>query len=227
MRSVGSGLGARAAATIGLNPVWWFFLVYLVRHHNVWSFAIAVLGTAMGAAALQAAGLYCSRIRSGVELARDERLTTGDMIPVTIASLKEIIPGDLWLDLASARVEQSPLWRNVPNAEGNEVYVLIYRARTTDAPWTPGSAFLGSVGLRVAIVRDDPLSVKRAWSRFLLLHELAHVSSEGAGLQVARWRMLLTMLHAVITCVLLSTPFGGTLAPSAFVVCWACSAVGR
>ena len=47
-------------------------------------------------------------------------------------------------------------------------------------------------GLRVAIVRDNPLTAKRPWSRFLLLHELAHVSSEGVALQVFGWVPLIT-----------------------------------
>jgi hypothetical protein len=147
--------------------------------------------------------MYCSRFRSAAEMRRDKRLSSGHIDPVTIGSLKGVVPEELWLDIASARVENGPLWRKTPKVQGNEIYILVYRPSGPDAPWTPGTAFLGSVGLRVAVLRDDPLKAVRSWSRFLVLHELAHVSSEGVGLHIARWRMLLTMMHAAITVLLL------------------------
>lgn len=206
LRYIAFGCLPFLAGMIGINPVYWFFALYLISHPTLKCLGLALLGTAIGTASLQVAGMYCSRIRSGAELRRDERLRDGDLTPVIIESLKGVIPDELWTDIASARVESSPLWHRTPNAQGNEVYIFVSRPRTLDAPWTPGSAFLGSVGQRVAILRDDPLKAVRPWPRFLFIHELAHVSSEGVGLQVARWRYLLTTLHALITVFVLSAP---------------------
>lgn len=211
------GLGCFGAA-IGLNPVYWFLLFYVFHHRTLSAVAMAILGTAIGSATLQVSGMYCSRIRSAAELERDDRLNHGDLTPVTIESLSGIIPESLWRDLVSARAETGPLWRREPKAQGNEVYILVYQPKSTTAPWTPGSAFLGSVGLRVAIVRDNPLNANRPWSRFLLLHELAHVSSEGVALQVNRWRTLLILVYSLMTVILLATPSAHLWATGALIL---------
>jgi hypothetical protein len=193
----------------GFNPVYWFFAFYFVAHPSFMCIGLVLLGTAVGAS-FQVAAIYCSGIRSAAELGRDQRMRKGSLIQVAIESLRGVIPDDLWLDLSSARVEKSPLWHMTPGARGDELFILVYRPAGPNAPWTPGSAFLGSVGHRVAILRDDPLKAIRAWPRFLLFHELAHISSEGVALQVERWRNAMTTLHAVITVVVLSFPLAHT-----------------
>jgi hypothetical protein len=199
-------VGVVALGLIGFSPTYWFFLVYLVQHPTMRSFAVTLVGTAIGSAALQTAGMHCSKVLSGYEQLGDDRLRHGDFVGVRIGSMTRVVPQELLLDLASARVESSPLWRLEQRAKGNEVYVLIYQSQTVDAPWTPGSAFFASVGHRIAIIRDNPLTTLKPWARFLLLHELAHVSSEGVKLHITRWRFLLTMLHGVMTVLLLRVP---------------------
>jgi hypothetical protein len=205
-RYLGFGCLPILLAFFGFNPVYWFFVFYLVAHPSFKCIALALLGTAVGAASFQVAAMHCSRIHSAAELGRDQRMRKGSLILVALGSLRGVIPDDLWMDLSSARIEKSPLWHMTPGARGDEVFILVYRPAGPDAPWTPGSAFLGSVGHRVAILRDDPLKAIRAWPRFLLLHELAHVSSEGVALQVVRWRYAMTTLHAVVTVAVLSFP---------------------
>jgi hypothetical protein len=199
------------ARIFNFNPVYWFFIASFVSH-GTWRVVIAAaIGTAIGSGSIQTIGAYCSRLLSAFELRKDRRLEKGDLKPITIGSLKNLIPYELWFDIASARVEKGPLWRKYPQAQGNEIYIFLYIPRTLGAPWTPGNAFLGSVGQRVAIVRDDPMKALRPWSRFLFLHELAHVCSEGVRLQVARWRMFLTMVHAIATVLILGSPFSHQL----------------
>lgn len=206
LRYLGFGCLPVLVAFFGFNPVYWFFAFYLVAHPSFKCLGLALLGTAVGAASFQVAAMHCSRIRSAAELGRDQRMRNGSLIQVPLGSLRGVIPDDLWMDLSSAGAEKSPLWHMTRGARGDEVFVLVYRPAGPDAPWTPGSAFLGSVGHRVAILRDDPLKAIRAWSRFLLLHELAHVSSEGVALQVVRWRYAMTTLHAVVTVAVLGFP---------------------
>lgn len=210
LRYLGFGCLPVLLGFFGLNPVYWFFFFYFVAHPSLKCIGLALLGTAVGAASFQVAAMHFSRIFSAAELRRDERMRKGGLSQVTIESLRGVIPDDLWMDLSSARVEKSPLWHMTQGARGEEVFILIYRPAGPDAPWTPGSAFLASVGHRVAILRDDPLKAIRAWPRFLLLHELAHVSTEGVSLQVARWRFAMTTLHALVTVVVLSSPLAHT-----------------
>lgn len=218
LRYLGFGCLPFMLSLFGFSPVYWFFAFYFFAHPGFKSFGLALLGTLIGSAAFQVAAMNYSGVRAARELGKDKRMRNGRLSSVSLDSLRGVVPDDLWTDLRNAKVENSPLWVQTPNARGQEVVILVYHPTGPDAPWTPGSAFLGGVGHRVAILRDDPLKAHRPWSRFLLLHELAHVSSKGVALHIARWRYAMTILHAIITAIVLSSPLEHTWLAAFLVV---------
>ncbi len=196
--------------------VFWFFLFYLPHHCNIWSLALAVMAMIMGSS-LQEIGMCLAKLRADRELYRDARMHQGAISLVNVKDLKEVVPHELWHDIASTKMADSYLHSQNPEVRGIEAFVLAYQTNSAVLPWTPGSAFLAPLGARIVIVRDHPLSVRSAWSRFLLLHELAHVSSHGLFLHELHWWSVVMMVNTIVTAMLLSNLFSHPIEVSLLV----------
>jgi len=199
------GLVILTVTLIGFVPVQW-----LVASHAIaqWRLSPVLMAFAVAMFAnppLSVLCFYVSAIGTVRELSRSRLLTTGELLPLPLTAVASELPPELVDDLRGGPAQ---LFWQLPRARKRLQPALLFAYRPATCPAAteyvpPGTAFIGAHGARVVVFRDMHASPLRPWQRFMLLHELAHVSSDGVRLSVVRWRFIATTANTLVVFVIM------------------------